>query len=228
MSQTDYAIENAPGAPVRADINAQLQAIATLNSGDGAPTEKFPYMFWADTAEGKLKQRDGPNTAWIVIGYLASQYLGLVYFPSGTLLPFFQQSAPPGWTKKTDHNDKALRVVSGAGGGSGGTHGLSAPPDHTHAGASHIHSINAHKHELPIGFQGQSIKICPLNIFGDGELRSMRGIDTGEGPVNVTAMLSNANIEGAAETNAGGTGSTGAQSAKFAPLYVDVIIGQKD
>lgn len=34
---------------------------------------------------------------------------------------FYQASAPTGWTKRTDHNNKALRVVSGTGGGSDGT-----------------------------------------------------------------------------------------------------------
>lgn len=34
---------------------------------------------------------------------------------------FFQSAAPTGWTKVTTHNNKALRVVSGNGGGSGGT-----------------------------------------------------------------------------------------------------------
>jgi len=35
-------------------------------------------------------------------------------FPSGTVLVFAQTAAPTGWTKSTTHNDKALRVVSGA------------------------------------------------------------------------------------------------------------------
>jgi hypothetical protein len=35
-------------------------------------------------------------------------------FPSGTKMLFQQTAAPTGWTKDTTHNDKALRVVSGA------------------------------------------------------------------------------------------------------------------
>ena len=37
--------------------------------------------------------------------------------PSGTIVAFFQASAPTGWTQNTTHNDKMLRVVSGTGGG---------------------------------------------------------------------------------------------------------------
>lgn len=41
-------------------------------------------------------------------------------FASGTTMLFVQTSAPTGWTKSTAHNNKALRVVSGAA-SSGGT-----------------------------------------------------------------------------------------------------------
>jgi hypothetical protein len=42
-------------------------------------------------------------------------------FPSNTVLLFYQASAPTGWTQVTTQNNKALRVVSGTGGGSGGS-----------------------------------------------------------------------------------------------------------
>ena len=41
--------------------------------------------------------------------------------PQNSISIFYQAAAPTGWTKITTHNDKALRVVSGTGGGSGGT-----------------------------------------------------------------------------------------------------------
>ena len=46
--------------------------------------------------------------------------VGRVDCPSGTVMLFAQASAPVGWVKNTGHNNKALRVVSGSGGGSGG------------------------------------------------------------------------------------------------------------
>lgn len=36
-----------------------------------------------------------------------------------TVSVFYQASAPTGWTQVTDHNDKALRLVNGTGGGFG-------------------------------------------------------------------------------------------------------------
>lgn len=41
--------------------------------------------------------------------------------PSGTDMLFFQAAAPTGWTQITTQNNKALRVVSGTGGGTGGS-----------------------------------------------------------------------------------------------------------
>lgn len=67
MSQSDYNIENADGATVRADINSQLEAIGSANSGSTAPPVTFPYMRWHDTASAQLKERNGANTAWIVV-----------------------------------------------------------------------------------------------------------------------------------------------------------------
>lgn len=49
---------------------------------------------------------------------LNSRY-GIV--PQSSVSVFYQASAPTGWAQVTTQNDKALRVVSGTGGGTGGT-----------------------------------------------------------------------------------------------------------
>jgi len=72
MSQTDMDVANGSGSSVRADINAHLDAIATLNSGATAPTTTFANMWWADTATTLLKRRNNANTAWITAMDLAT------------------------------------------------------------------------------------------------------------------------------------------------------------
>lgn len=47
-------------------------------------------------------------------------------FPLGTAWVFYQSSAPTGWTQVTTHENKALRVVSGTGGGSAGTNSFTS------------------------------------------------------------------------------------------------------
>ena len=74
------------------------------------------------------------------------------YIPNGSVMVFFQASAPTGWTKVTTQNDKTLRVVSGNGGGTGGDWAMSAGETtsehagHVHTGAAHTHTSAAHTH----------------------------------------------------------------------------------
>lgn len=43
----------------------------------------------------------------------------IISLPTGTAMLFVQTAAPTGWTKSVTHNDKALRIVSGAAGSGG-------------------------------------------------------------------------------------------------------------
>lgn len=52
--------------------------------------------------------------------------VGQLPIPTGTAMLFAQAAAPTGWTQVTTVNDAALRIVSGSGGVSHGTVGLSA------------------------------------------------------------------------------------------------------
>ena len=69
----------------------------------------------------------------------------------GTKMAFFQAAAPYGWTQDLSHDDKMLRVVAGAGGGSGGT---DSPISHFHTGGDHVLTIAempAHSHSYSSG-----------------------------------------------------------------------------
>ena len=72
------------------------------------------------------------------------------YFLTGTKLFFPQAAAPTGWTQDPTASlaNRSLRVVTGAGGGTGGSHDLNSPPSiaHTHTGPSHTHTGPSHTH----------------------------------------------------------------------------------
>src|SRR4051794_23742964 len=72
MSQHDQVIANASGATVRGDINDELAALFGLSSGASAPSTTIAYQLWADTTNGVLKRRNAANSAWVVVGPLAS------------------------------------------------------------------------------------------------------------------------------------------------------------
>lgn len=71
--------------------------------------------------------------------------------PSGTRMLFQQSAAPVGWTKDVTHNNKALRVVSGAA-GSGGAIDFSAAFIAGSVGATTltVAQIPEHDHSTPV------------------------------------------------------------------------------
>lgn len=97
MSQHDMDIANQAGAAFRADLNGALQAIATNHSGSAAPTTTYAYQFWADSNAGLLRMRNGANTAWVTIGLLGVQNLGIVL--PGTIVFHAKNAAPSGYLK---------------------------------------------------------------------------------------------------------------------------------
>ena len=99
------------------------------------------------------------NATWVAVGTI----------PAGSIMLFWQAAAPVGWTKVTTHNDKALRVVSGAGGVAGGTNPFSTVMAQTVTGntttttaqtAGHFHTTGA-----GIGYTGNFFW-TNLNIAG--------------------------------------------------------------
>jgi hypothetical protein len=86
MPQGDLVVANQSGAAFRSDVNAQLLALGTLQSGATAPTPTtYAYQWWANTTDGLLYIRNGSNSAWIVVGTLADTNLGLLSLAGGTL-----------------------------------------------------------------------------------------------------------------------------------------------
>lgn len=123
-------------------------------------------------------------------------------FPTGTQMMFVQTSAPPGWTKVTTHNDKAIRVVSGAT-GSGGSIDFSTVFATTVVGNHTLitSEISAHTHPIQAN---------------DG----IGGIFGGPGPSSGNSAIITSNS----------TGGGGAHNhpLDLRVKYVDTIIASKD
>jgi hypothetical protein len=67
MATHDYVIANASGAAVRSDLNNALAAIVSNNSNATAPATTYAYMWWYDTTNGQLKQRNAANDDWNIV-----------------------------------------------------------------------------------------------------------------------------------------------------------------
>lgn len=82
MSQHDYVIDDQAGLSFLEDLNANLQAIVSNNSGGSEPTVKYPLQWWADTTSDILKLRNEANTAWINVLDLAN---GAAFLADGAI-----------------------------------------------------------------------------------------------------------------------------------------------
>jgi len=65
------------------DIVRLVDAHNTLRSNwsgtvEPAAADRVAYMWWADTTTGLLKIRNAANTAWVTVGTLATENLGLL------------------------------------------------------------------------------------------------------------------------------------------------------
>lgn len=129
--------------------------------------------------------------------------LGASPFPAGTAMLFSQSSAPTGWTKSTTHNDKALRVVSGATGGSA-------------AGVVAFSTVFA-----KTASDGSSLSIAQLASHSHAYVVSGVG---GEG--FATNGVYAASLGGS--TGSQGSGATHSHGMDIRVQYVDVIIATKD
>ena len=70
MSQHDFVIDNQTANSARLDINSGLQALASNNSGNSAPTTTYANMWWYETDSNLLKIRNENDSAWINVAYV--------------------------------------------------------------------------------------------------------------------------------------------------------------
>jgi hypothetical protein len=161
-------------------------------------------------------------------------------FPSGTVMLFYQAAAPIGWTQNTSHNDKALRVVGGAGGGAGGTYGFSTVMGQTTTGGHTLStseaaygaassSGNVSITVYPAGNSGYS---APLNTGGGwGGNQIFAGSGnwvpySGNGnTITYTSSWSGTNVINSTVTAGGGAHT---HPITMSIQYCDVIIASKN
>ena len=74
MAQSDQSVQNATFPIVRADINDNLAALFSANSGNTAPSVTVAFQDWIDTsgANPLWKKRNAANNAWITLGTISA------------------------------------------------------------------------------------------------------------------------------------------------------------
>lgn len=230
LNATQAEIENAIAAVtgfariLLQDGSAAAPAIAFAS--DGAQDTGFYYDtdgYINITCNGVYAGKFGPGGSLSLQGGLT---LGGVQmpFPSGTSMLFRQTAAPTGWTKSVTHNDKALRVVSGAV-GAGGSLAFSTVFSRTQTDETtltaeqmpvHNHGVTDPGHNHAASTNGQ-YGISYLSGGGGGGVTSMASAS-----VTVNTGYTNISIQNAGNDEAHYHG------ADMRVNYVDVIIATKD
>ncbi len=155
--------------------------------------------------------------------------------PAASISLFVMASAPAGWTKVSSVNDRMLRVVGGAGGGTGGTQLISSGVSlsHSHILTStidHTHSIPNHTHSLATssGTTGNSLGTSGfVQVDGSGGLVQSSPSGSATSRTCYNGISTN--------TGGGNTSAAGAHThvlpnalADITLAYVDVIQCSKD
>lgn len=169
----------APNAGAFSDLQA---AITTLQSD-------------LDAAEADIV------TAESNIATLQSQIVQKPRMDAGTRTVFYQAAAPTGWTQVTSVNDKVLRLVSGSGGGTGGSWTISGVTVDGHVLT--VGELPAHTHDALVesgaGFNRAN---TGTGTFGTGASAS-----TGSGSAHTHGVTADGN---------------------WRPAYADVIVCSRD
>ena len=164
-------------------------------SGDGSGTGTFTITSPNSNNNRTLTLPD--NTGTIALTSDVSS------FPAGTAMLFVQTAAPTGWTKSTTHNDKALRIVSGAA-SSGGTTAFSTV--------------------FAAGRTSDATTLTTAQMPSHTHSQNIGGTTT---PYSIQC----GSAAGPTATTTGATGGGGSHThglPTFAVQYVDVIIATKD
>lgn len=135
-------------------------------------------------------------------------------FPAGTRMLFYQAAAPTYWTQVTSVNDRMLRVVSGSGGGIGGTDSpilMDKVPSHNHYFSDNTAPGGEHRHGANSGnFMTDAGGVYSFGSGGVGDPQSLTDwSDSHSHPVS-------------------GYTNNNSDADNWEPRYADVIVAEKD
>jgi hypothetical protein len=170
---------------------------------------------------------------------LGSGNISIDPIPTGAVMVFAMASAPTGWTQTTTDiaDNRMLRVVKTAGGGTGGsnspilnnvvpahTHGFTTggqSADHSHSGSTGGISAN-HVHNA----RWINSQFSSPNIGWPGITGSYGGVDTG----TVSSDHVHGFATGGASANHTHSGTTdnGSSQTNWTPRYIDLILCTKN
>jgi len=160
-------------------------------------------------------------------------------FPTGTIMLFGQTTPPTGWTKITDHNDKALRVVSGTA-GSGGSVAFSTVMSSARLCSSvtatgtvgsttlTITTMPSHDHFIASSDTSSSSLSSSNYLVRQSTVYSGDRAAYLAGSATVPNIGNSQSVGGGSSHTHGFTGTAHQHSTNLEIQYVDVVLASKD
>lgn len=209
----DYFVAGVTSIALQESLaNPNLQALGTLETS----ADKMAYFTGPGTVAlanlssyiRSLLDDDDASAARATLGAAPASLI-----PPGTVMSFFQATAPAGWTQLTNHHNKALRVVGSTGGGSGGS----------------VAFTSAFTSQAVSGWNSATT-LTSAQIPAHTHYISTYGDETGIGFVCAGSGSFISNVNSFENTGGGGSHShifTGT-AINLAVQYIDIIIASKD
>lgn len=177
MSQHDMVIDNGPGLSVRTDMNAAIQALASVSAGPIEPTTMYPGQLWLDTSvapNGQLRQRNQANTAWV------APVLGQFQTSASADLSYGFRTAPAQWVWNDKADFTGLDVMALTEAGVLGLAGTA--PEFDFRDAARI------RQKLAPDLVNNKLMATIFNAAGT-QLRTGEVFDTGNSPASFTGAM---------------------------------------
>jgi hypothetical protein len=218
-------------------------AVGVAYGGTGATSATaYAVQCGGTTSTGAHQSVSGVGTAGQVLtsagaGALPTWQTPGGGFAAGTAVLFYQAAAPTGWTQVTTQNNKALRVVSGTGGGSGGSVAFTtAFASQTPAGTVSVSGTNASgavssytlatadipSHTHTMRQNGTNVGCGPGQLVGDN------ACGTGPDYTSRATGGGGGHTHGFTNPTWSGSGTFTGTAINLAVQYVDIIICTKD
>ena len=156
------------------------------------------------------------------------------HLDSNTTMLFLQAAAPTGWTKLTGANNRALRVVDGAGGATGGGSTLlgsviSLAHAHTVSG-THVHSVSSPSHTHNLDTETSGVPVVPTTnqyvVSADSDGSNL--YEETAGGATIRRILDSFGNNSSVNHGAANAGTPDSQLSDITFKYQDAIIARKD
>jgi hypothetical protein len=201
---------------------AGVLGIANGGTGTTSSAGALNALLPTQTGQGgKVLGTNGSTTSWVTSG---------VELPAGTALPFYQAAAPTGWTQVTTAalNNSAIRVVTGAGGVTGGTQNFTtAFASYTPAGsvASTAAGTALSVAQMPSHAHTSNFQTGSFNLNAGACVATINYMSFPDGG---SPFGTNNCGGGATHTHTVTSTFTGTASTQFQVKYLDFIIATKN